>query len=144
GWAQALALLDLYVTEHWEERRHAFFTLRPATVDWDTLLPWFTEPHMLERWLAEADVPLRTGGRAELRILAGPTLSGRVLCVTDTEVSMAWDEGRGALELKAFAGPEDQRFVALRGTHWGAERDFRGLEDAAEAALDRLVGLLAP
>jgi uncharacterized protein YndB with AHSA1/START domain len=144
GWMMALALLDLYVTEYWDERRHAFFTLRPAAVEWAGMLAWFTEPHLLEQWLGKAQAPLRVGGPVDIGVRGGPPVSGRVLAVTDTEVSLAWAEGHGALELKAFAGPEAQRFVALRGTHWGQARDFRGLEDAAEAALDRLVGLLAP
>ena len=143
GWAMALAVLDLYVTHHWDERRHAFFTLRPAPVAWDAILPWFTEPHLLERWLGVAEAPLRAGGRAALAVTDGPKVSGRVLGVSDTEVAVAWEEGDGALEIKTFAGPDDQRFVALRGIHWGQARDFRGLEDAAEAALDRLAAALA-
>lgn len=145
GWAMALGALKEYLERHDGESRAQFMVLRPATREAAEVVRRFVEPAALGAWLGAPDGEVGgVGSRVRMDLLDGGTLTGRVLARTDREVSMAWTEIGGVLELKAFVAGEE-RMVGVRGWGWGMEAGRAAeLESRMERAVDRLALVLAP
>jgi uncharacterized protein YndB with AHSA1/START domain len=138
GWRMSLAILRHYLEAHYGTAKRSVLVLRPATFDYATVLPWFTEPTKLSRWLTRSGAIGAPGERAELVLRNGAAVRGTVLDVTRQEAAISWDDENLALELKAFSmGP--QRMVAVRATGWGvSEARMAALETELDAAVERL------
>ena len=142
GWRMSLALLRHYLEAHYGTPKRSVLVLRPATFDYATVLPWFTDAAKLSRWLTRSGAIGAPGERAELVLQNGEMVRGKVLDVTRQEAAVSWDDENMALELKAFSmGP--QRMVAIRATGWGVADDrMRALESELGAAVDRLAAAI--
>jgi uncharacterized protein YndB with AHSA1/START domain len=143
GWRMSLAILRHYLEAHYGTPKRAVLVLRPATFDYATVLPWFTDSEKLARWLTRSGAIGAPGERAELVLQSGATVRGTVLDVTRQEAAVSWDDENLAVELKAFSmGP--QRMVAVRATGWGvSEERMRALESELDGAVARLAEAIA-
>jgi uncharacterized protein YndB with AHSA1/START domain len=138
GWRMSLAILRHYLEAHYGTPKRSVLVLRPATFDYASVLPWFTDEAKLGRWLTRSGAIGAPGDRAELVLQNGATVRGTVLEVTGQEVAVSWDDEDLALELKAFT-MGTQRMVAIRATGWGvSESRMQALEADLDAAVDRL------
>ena len=145
GWQMALATLKVWIEGSKGERSH-HFAMRPATFEYEILLPLYTTASGLQSWLAnevEFDGDeLREGATVRMSFDGGAVLSGTVLTRTARELLIGWNEKGGVLALKCFAmGP--QRAIALEFNAWGrSEGELDEVKAAMEAALDRLAACL--
>jgi uncharacterized protein YndB with AHSA1/START domain len=141
GWKMAMAILKFYLENHFAQKKTAIFIFHPAKFAYDEVLKYFLEPAKLEQWLTTAGSIGKVGERCELQLRDAGKLTGRVLAITDREVTISWDEISGALELKAFAmGP--QRVVCLRGMSWRLNaEETAALEQKMHRAVKRLAAL---
>jgi uncharacterized protein YndB with AHSA1/START domain len=134
GWDASLALLRHYLERHQGRARRASLIVRPAAVSADELYRTFTDAGELSGWLTRHGALGETGAPAELELIDGGRLTGRVIAATGREKSVTWEEEDGAvLELKGFGG-RGGRMVGMRLTTWG--------DDGAR--LSRLERLLTP
>ena len=143
GWRMSLALLKHYLEAHYGSAKRSVLVLRPAMFDYATILPWFTDPARLSRWLTRSGAIGAPGDRTELVLQNGATVRGTVLEVTGQEAAVSWDDEDLVLELKAFSmGP--QRMVAIRATGWGVSHDrMAALEKDLDDAVARLANVIA-
>jgi uncharacterized protein YndB with AHSA1/START domain len=139
GWKMALAILNFYLENHFAHRRTAILLFQPAKFSYEELRKYFLEPAKLAQWLTTAGTIGKVGEQCELQLRDAGKLTGRVLAITDREVTLSWDEISGALELKAF-GMGPQRVVCLRGISWRLDAEETA---ALEQKLNRAVGRLA-
>ena len=143
GWRMSLAILKHYLEAHYGTPKRTVLVLRPAPLDYATVLPWFTEPSKLARWLTRSGAIGAPGERAELVLRSGTTVRGTVLDVTSQEAALSWDDEAMALELKAFS-MGSQRMVAVRATGWGVgESRMTALEKELDGAVSRLAEAIA-
>lgn len=145
GWRMALGLLKEYLERYFGQPKAQFLALRPADVDLDTVLPWFTEGPKLVRWLGTLTSGPAVGGPGRdvsMEMADGGSLQGRVLARTARELALSWFDIDGTLELKCFQqGP--QPMLCIRGYGWGmAAEDAEALEARMGAALERLAAAL--
>src|SRR5215207_4931048 len=54
GWRMSLALLRHYLENHYGTAKRSVLVLRPAALDYATILPWFTDASKLSRWLTRS------------------------------------------------------------------------------------------
>src|SRR5688572_18607718 len=143
GWRMSLALLRHYLEAHYGVAKRSVLVLRPATFDYATVLPWFTDASKLSRWLTRSGEIGAPGQPAQLVLQSGAVVRGTVLDVTGQEAAVSWDDEDMALELKAFSmGPT--RMVAVRATGWGvSEERMRDLEAELDGAVARLAAVIA-
>lgn len=145
GWEMALAMMKLYVEEHWGKDRAVFFALLAAPYENGQLLKLYTEEAELARWLTREGSIGQVGDPVRLILQEGAALTGRVMARTSHEVSVSWSEIDGYLELKSFEVDEDRRAVCLRGGSYGGRLGPEAtldLEKQMEAALIRLFAAL--
>jgi uncharacterized protein YndB with AHSA1/START domain len=141
GWKMALAILKFYLENHFARKKTTIFIFQPAKFTYEELLQNFLDPTRLARWLTTAGAIGKAGGGCDLQLRDAGKLTGRVLAITDREVTLSWDEIGGVLELKAFAmGP--QRVVCVRVMSWrlNAEQTAQ-LEQKLNRAVERLAAL---
>ena len=143
GWHMSLAILKHYLEAHYGTPKRSILVMRPAAVDYATILAWFTEAPRLSQWLTRSGAIGAPGERVDLVLQNGARVRGTVLGLTRQEAAVSCDADDLALELKAFSmGP--QRMVAIRATGWGVPDDrMAELERALDAAVDRLARTLA-
>ena len=135
GWTLALALFKHYV-ERWFGRPKATLSLfRPAPYDYSELFET-RYASGLETWLVDDNA---NGEEARLR--SGISLTGPELVRSKHELSRAWAEVDGVLELKAFGVSPEMRFLGVRVTSWSDDADawIERLRPELEAAVQRLV-----
>jgi uncharacterized protein YndB with AHSA1/START domain len=138
GWTMALAILKFYLENHFARKKTTIFIFQPAKFTYEEVLQNFLDPTRLARWLTTAGAIGKVGGGCDLQLRDAGKLTGRVLAITDREVTLSWDEIGGVLELKAFAmGP--QRVVCVRVMSWrlNAEQTAQ-LEQKLNRAVERL------
>jgi uncharacterized protein YndB with AHSA1/START domain len=145
GWTMALALMRHYVERYFGRDKESIAVFRPARYDYGALLSGrYLDADGLGEWLTDGAGGLDTEGPVHLRLRSGRTLTGTVLARTDHEVSVAWDEIEGVLELKAFGAGPDARPLGVRVVTWGADPGILGdLRTEAEEAVDGLIGSLS-
>jgi hypothetical protein len=145
GWTMALALIRHYVERYFGRDKESIAVFRPARYDYGALLAGrYLDADGLGKWLTDGAGGLDTEGPVHLRLRSGRTLTGAVLARTDHEVSIAWDEIEGVLELKAFGVGPDARVLGVRVVTWGADPGNLGdLRTEAEEAVDSLIGSLS-
>ena len=141
GWKMAMAILKFYLENHFAQKKTAIFIFHPAKFAYDEVLKYILEPAKLGQWLTTAGSIGKVGERCELQLRDARKLTGRVLAITDREVTVSWDEIGGVLELKAFSmGP--QRVVCLRAYSWRLNAgEMATIEEKLQQALERLVAL---
>lgn len=140
GWILALAMLKYYVEEHYGENKKTVLVMREADVDFDSLIAWYTQPELMNRWLTRsAEGPLREGEEYHFVLRNGTPVGGRVAKVSKRELANIWPDQSAFVELKGWtAGPK--KVVAIRITCWNPEEGFMDhARRETEAALDRLV-----
>ncbi len=143
GWRMALAIMKLYVENHYGRQRRTFFAMQPAPFEYERIRHYFHAPDGLARWLASSGAIGQEGDRYSLVLRDGTRMSGLVLAVTTREVAVSWEEADGVVELKAFRLGPRLRAVSLRGSVWGmGEERAREIESMAIASIDRLVDVL--
>jgi hypothetical protein len=107
------------------------------------MLPWFTAPDSLARWLTLRGRVGLAGEPVALALRSGRSLTGSVLAVTSREVAMTWDEMQGVFELKAFSMGTGKRIVGLRLTSWASPAPLaKTMEAEFDEALEMLVKCL--
>lgn len=149
GWQMSLALLKHYLENYFGRPKVQFLVLQPATFEYAQLMPFFTKREGLARWLAKpgADSPIGKVGDAvsfELQeAIAGVSkLTGRVLALTQREVTLSWSEIGGTLELKAFSMGPAGRMVGVRGFMWNGDAARTAeIERAITPAIARLAAI---
>jgi uncharacterized protein YndB with AHSA1/START domain len=141
GWQMSLSNLKHYLENYFGRRKSALLIFRPASVQYDRLLSNFLDPARLSRWLTKSGAIGKVGDRCDLVLQYGGSLTGRVLAVTQREVTLSWDEIGGTLELKGFSmGP--QRVVGVRCLTWKLDREAAArLKPDLEKAVSRLAAL---
>lgn len=148
GWEMALATLKHQLERYPGRSRLHHFAMRPARFEYEDVVPLFTTPEGLGRWLAPgaelSPAPAEPGSRVKVpaseELPAG--LRGEVLARTPWEVLLSWPELDAVLGLKAFKMGED-RAVALDLSAWPDEGAETGVGEDVRAALDRAVERLA-
>jgi uncharacterized protein YndB with AHSA1/START domain len=139
GWRISLELLARFLEQYPERRRRSFLLMAPVPASPATLRHLYRTGPGLASWLGAAeDVPAEDGV-FRVRLDAGGSISGRVLCLTEMEAALTWDEIDGILEMKAFPGP-DGLVVALRVSSWAEEGDIEEQRAILAGAFDRLLG----
>lgn len=145
GWRMAMAVLRYYVEFQFGQPRQSFFVCRPARYSASRLASLYRDPQGLQEWLTEAGSLGTPGGRVHLILKGGRVLRGDMLADTGTEVTMAWDEINGVLELKSFPWDREtgMRAICVRGWGWGLPPDqAHQIEQEFQAAVDRLEHVL--
>ncbi len=149
GW-----LMATHTLKHWLEVHEAHggarihsLVMQPAGpgFSWERLLPLFTTPAGLSKWLGRTTGPsqLAAGSALEIAIEGGERLVGHVLCRSRCEVLLAWPARAAVLSLKAFAaGP--MTMLGLDVSAWGkAAASDAAVRVWAQPALQRLAAALA-
>jgi uncharacterized protein YndB with AHSA1/START domain len=141
GWQLSLAILKRYLENYFGRSRRTILVMRPASFDYEQLLPYFLEAPKLSQWLVKRGAIGKAGEKIQLDLGDLGKLTGRVLAITKWEVALSWEEIGGTLELKGFSmGP--QRLVALRCMTWKlAAGETERLEGQLSAAVERLAAL---
>lgn len=129
GWTLALRLLRFWAERHYGRPKEELLVLRPVRGACERVRPFYSSVEGRARWLvAEEGLPLE----------------GETLEVAGPEVLRSWDEGRGTLELKAFARDRMECHVGVRAVSWRREpEDLEAFRPAFERPVDRLVEALA-
>ncbi len=140
GWTMALAALKHYVEHHFGKGKWALPVFVPAHFEYDALLrESYLSAEGLGAWLTTGERAIPGEGRIALTLRSGRALTGRVLALTDHELSVSWDEISGLLELKAFGDGADSRFLGVRVLSWDADEELaRALAGEFAEAMDRL------
>jgi uncharacterized protein YndB with AHSA1/START domain len=139
GWEMSLALLAHYLERYAGTPKRTALIMRPAALAPAAVLPWFTDPAHLSRWLTSSGAPTRPGEPYALTLADGTAMRGRTLAVTRREVALSWDDERMAVELKAFPAPTLGPCVSIRLTSWGADESRASeIESRMTAAVERL------
>jgi uncharacterized protein YndB with AHSA1/START domain len=141
GWQMALAILKYYLENHFGRKKTSLLIIRPASFAYEQLLPYFLEAPKLSQWLTRSGAIGKSGDPVHLDLHHGGKLTGRVLTITKSEVTISWEEIGGTLELKAFKmGP--QRMVGVPCYSWklGAN-EAKNIESQLSKAVERLAGL---
>jgi uncharacterized protein YndB with AHSA1/START domain len=146
GWQMALAVLKLYVEQHYGSPRTQFFAMRPARFEYADLLPFYIRSDRLASWLTTAGAVGDVGQQYRLELQTGGRASGEVLAITGWEVLLSWEEIGGCVALKGFGMGGGRRAICIHGSGWGlAPEHAARLEASFRTALDRLaVALEAP
>lgn len=141
GWKMALAILKHYLESYFGRSRTMSMILRPAAFTDARLRESFLEGPKLAEWLTTSGSIGKVGDACELTLRDAGKLTGRVLTITAREVSLAWNEIGGTLELKGFSmGP--QRMVGVRMMSWKLDASkAKELEKQMEPAVERLAAL---
>lgn len=141
GWSMALALLKHYVENHFGRNKATHVAFRPARFEYDVLLrEHYLDGEGLRGWLTEGGRGIALSEPVELEIPGAGAFSGRVLALTDHEVSVTLDEVDGVLELKAFGAGPEARVLGVRLVSWADEPHRLGsLRRALDGAVARLV-----
>ena len=141
GWKMSLAILKHYLEYHFARKKTGSLVMRPASFDYEQLLPYFLEAPKLAEWFVQSGAIGKPGDRVHLDLRDAGKLTGRVLTITNREVTVSWDEIGGTIELKAFkAGP--QRMVGLRTMSWKLDaNEMKALESQLTKAVERLAAL---
>lgn len=143
GWHMALALLKLYLENYFGKPKTMIMALRPASFRYEQLLPFFTTPEGLGRWLTRSGAVGKPGDRCELALKDDGWVTGRVLAVSRHEVALSWEEIHGALELKAFPMGPAGKVVCVRVTSWGLDAARAAeIEQRMGTTLERLAAVL--
>jgi uncharacterized protein YndB with AHSA1/START domain len=141
GWQMSLGILKHYLENYFGRSKKTLLIMQPAEFQYDQLLPNFLDPTKLSRWLTKSGAIGKVGDPCNLVLQDGGNLTGRVLAVTQREVTLSWEEIGGTLELKGFSmGP--QRDIGLRCNIWQLDRDAAArLKPDLEKAVSRLTTL---
>jgi uncharacterized protein YndB with AHSA1/START domain len=141
GWQMSLSILKHYLENYFGRSKQVLLIMQPAAFQYDQLLPNFLDPTKLSRWFTKSGAIGKVIDRCNLVLQDGGSLTGRVLAVTQREVTLSWEEIGGTLELKGFSmGP--QRVVGLRCMTWKLDRDAAArLKPDLEKAVSRLAKL---
>ncbi|MDX1494049.1 MAG: SRPBCC domain-containing protein [Longimicrobiales bacterium] len=144
GWTMALAAMRHYVEQHFGKEKAMVSIFRPGRFDYEDLQRrYYLDGEGLSQWLTEDDVDLRSGEPVRLTIRGGHPLSGSILAVTDHEVSLAWEELDGLLELKAFGSGPDARILGVRLITWSDDTErVAAVRASLEEAVERLLNAL--
>ncbi|HEV3253043.1 MAG TPA: SRPBCC domain-containing protein [Candidatus Acidoferrales bacterium] len=143
GWQTALALLKLYLENYFGKPKTMIMALRPASYRYQQLLPLFTTPDGLGKWLTRSGAVGMPGDRCELALKDDGSVTGRVLAITRHEAALSWEEIHGALELKGFSMGPAGRMICVRVTSWGAAAArMAEIEQHMGTALERLAAVL--
>ncbi len=145
GWEMALAVLKLYVEDHFFEKRSKFFGMLPAEFSYDHLRKFLLTPAGQTMWWAqEGSFPEQVGAEFSLTLDDGQPMSGRVLAVTHHEVALSWKEINGYVEFKSFPLAGQQKALCIRGAGFSFEAERReATETYCKDALVRLFAALA-
>ena len=145
GWEMSLSILKLYLENHWGKDRTSFFALLAAPYQNEQLMHFYRDAEGLSRWLVREGSIGAVGDPVHLALWEGDVLTGKVLAVTNHELSVSWDEINGYLELKSFEVNSERKAVCIRGASYGgglgSERAME-LEKKMEASLIRLFAAL--
>ena len=141
SWQMSLGILKHYLENYFGRSKQVLLVMQPAAFQYDRLLPNFLDPSKLSRWLTKSGAIGKVGDRCNLVLQDGGSLTGRVLAVTQREVTLSWEEIGGTLELKGFSmGP--QPVVGLRCMTWKLDREAAArLKPDLEKAIARFAGL---
>jgi uncharacterized protein YndB with AHSA1/START domain len=141
GWQMSLAILKRYLENYFGRSKRTILVMRPASFNYEQLLPYFLEAPKLSQWLVKRGSIGSAGETIQLDLGDAGKLTGRVLTITKWEVALSWEEIGGTLELKGFSmGP--QRVVSLRCMSWKLEPgETKRLEGQLSAAVERLAAL---
>jgi uncharacterized protein YndB with AHSA1/START domain len=141
GWKMSLAILRYYVERHFGEPRASFFSMHPASFEYESLQPFFHRREQLSVWLTESGEIGAEGSFYELRLKDGSPMSGYVLADTGMELALEWREKKGVVELKAISMGQSSRAVAVRGCGWGMDGgEAARIEAFLAEAIERLAG----
>lgn len=140
GWTMALAAMKHYVENHFGKSKRAVSIFVPARFEYESLLrESYLSSKGLGGWLTSGQASVPEEGRVALTLTSGRALTGQVVALTDHEVSIAWDEISGLLELKAFGNGPESRFLGVRVLTWSADgRLADDLQEEFAEAVDRL------
>jgi uncharacterized protein YndB with AHSA1/START domain len=148
GWTMALALMKHYAERYFGRDKTSVGVFRPARFEYESLLAdRYLDRAGLGAWLTDGSAGIangsgrvRRGDPVALRLRSGRALSGRILALTDHEVSLTWDQLEGVLELKAFGAGPDARMLGVRLATWSRDEP---LIESVRAELIQAVGRLA-
>jgi uncharacterized protein YndB with AHSA1/START domain len=102
GWTMALAAMKHYVEHHFGKPKRSVSIFVPARFEYDALLrDSYLGAAGLGAWLTAGEASVPEEGRVALTLRSGRALTGKVVALTDHEVSVSWDEISGLLEMKA-------------------------------------------
>jgi uncharacterized protein YndB with AHSA1/START domain len=143
GWKLTLAMMKYYVEGHFGIDKQTILAMRPADVDFSSLVSWYTEPELMNKWLTRsAEQTLEAGKPYRFILLNGTPVEGEVAAISNREVATIWEEQSAFFELKGWTAGT-QRLIAIRITSWNAEPGFmEHARSEATAALERLAGIL--
>ena len=143
GWIMALATLKYWLENKKSATRRQTMVMRPATFEYDQVIPLYESAAGLRSWLADdvtlSSDPLTDGATIRCANDGTTLLDGRLLARSPHELLLSWPEKSGVLCLKAFrAGPS--RMLGLHYSGWDVTEDECA---ATEQTLDEVVGRLA-
>ena len=143
GWHMALAVLKHYLEHYFGKPRSSFLAMKPAEYTFERLLPLHRTASGLQKWLTTSGAFGEAGGRFQMQLKEGESVTGVVLAKGKRETALSWEEIDGALELKGFSmGP--QKMICVRGCGWGlSAARTKEIEQQMERALERLSQALA-
>lgn len=142
GWKMALAILKHYLENNFGRAKTALLVMRPASFSYEQLHPYFADASKLALWLTKSGAIGKVGETCQLKFWDGGNLTGEVLADTGREVTVAWKEIDGTLELKGFSmGP--QQVAGVRCITWrSTEEQTQRLKKQLSEAVERLSALL--
>lgn len=140
GWQMALALLKVYVEDHFGEEVRSVLVMAETEAPADAVVTAHRTADGLRSWVVAPGGLPEEGGEVGLEIGEDVTVTGEVLCHTATESSLRWSEIEGVLELKQFSTPEG-RAVGLRAFSWASPEDVdpEEIREVLGRALNRLM-----
>lgn len=138
GWQISLELLALFLGRYQDRRRRSFLLMAPVQASPAAIRQLYRTGPGLGAWLGSSDGLPAEGESFRVALDAGGSITGRVLRATDREAAVTWDEIQGALELKAFPGP-DGLVAAIRVSSWDEKGDLEEQRAVMAAAFDRLL-----
>ncbi len=151
SWELSLAMLEHYLTYHFDENRHATWFLRRSKTSSRIAHTFFTDADALGVWLTPKTKGIGAAGSSYQFDLDGAQIiEGRVLAnVPERDILLSvGDTAQSTLALRTFPSPysEDERVIAMTWSRWGGgarSKDDDPAHALLEAAIDRLGGLLA-
>lgn len=141
GWSMALAVMKHYAENYFGRAKVTHVAFRPARFEYGELLRGrYLSGEGLAGWLTNGSGGIAVDEPTKLDVVGVGVLSGKVLSLTDHEVSVTLDEVDGVLELKAFGAGPQARVLGVRLISWSRDPDLIGpLRAALDEAVDRLV-----
>jgi uncharacterized protein YndB with AHSA1/START domain len=141
GWKMALAILKEYLENYFGRKKTSLLIMRPASFAYEELLGYFQDGPKLAEWIAKTGTIGKPGEAVKLELRDAGRLTGRVLAMTEREVTVSWEEIGGTLEFKAFAmGP--QRMAGLRVMSWKLDAEAAAeLKNKLQGSVERLGGI---